>query len=283
MVSRRRLAALLCVLAGLPALAQEPRTIPIPPPPVPDGPPALPPPDETRPPTPSEGPGTGFADGSDGPEILPPKNHFVVPPWHPSPPPAAFAGSDCNFNAWAGGNVFSPDFRSYQILAGGYFSAAIGPKIPAFNYLPVTIRKGWMLTAKDDRDSIISGNWECLAGLTAAPITSKYGHYLAGPSFLLRKNFLALGTSCVPYTQLGAGFVASDAYKDQTQQALGQMFEFYLHAQVGLRYFVTDTLSIDLEGGLQHISSANITNRNLGVNSLGGQVGVTYHFPWGER
>ena len=57
-------------------------------------------------------------------------------------------------------------------------------------------------------------------------------------------------------------------------------FELEAHAQIGLRYFISDNWSLDIEGGYQHISNAGMASRNAGVNAgLGGQRGVTYHFP----
>jgi len=204
-------------------------------------------------------------------------------PRHPTPPPATFSGSSCDFNPWCGDNLFSPDFHSLQILGGMYASTSLGPEIPAFNFIPLTVRKGWMLTAPGVNDHIFQGNWECLAGFTVAAITSSYGHLAASPTVHLRRNYLAAGSSIVPYTQLGVGLFISDAYKDRTQRAIGQGCEFTLQAQWGVRWFVTSTMSVDVEMGYQHISNAYQSDRNAGVNAIGAQVGITYHFPWGVK
>lgn len=204
-------------------------------------------------------------------------------PRHPTPPPATFSGSSCDFNPWCGDNLFSPDFHSCQFLGGMYASTSLGPEIPAFNFIPFTVRKGWMLTAPGVNDHIFQGNWECLAGLSVAAITTSYGHVALSPTVHLRRNYLALGSSIVPYTQLGVGLFISDAYKDRTQRAIGQGCEFTLQAQWGVRVFVTSTMSVDVEMGYQHISNAQQSDRNAGVNSIGAQVGITYHFPWGVK
>ncbi|MSR54111.1 MAG: hypothetical protein EXS09_12590 [Gemmataceae bacterium] len=204
-------------------------------------------------------------------------------PPHPTPPPATFSGSACDFNPWCGNNLFSPDFHSYQVLGGYYVSSTLGPDIPDFSFVPFTIRKGWMLTAPGIDHSFLTGNWECLAGLTAASITTTYGHYAVSPTVHLRRNFLAVGSSIVPYAQLGVGFFISDAYKDKSQRAIGQACEYTVQAQCGVRFFVTSEMSIDVEAGFQHISNAYQSSRNLGVNAFGAQVGITYHFPWGVK
>jgi hypothetical protein len=206
------------------------------------------------------------------------------PAWRPNPPPAAFAGSACNFNvACLPGDLFSPDYSSCQVLLGAYASSSLGPTIHAFNYLPLSLRCGWMLTAPDDIDGDFRGNWECLAGLNIAPIISRYGHCAAGPSLYLRRNFVHPDATLVPYTQVGAGFLITDANTAKWQDAIGQAFEMHLQANIGLRYFISDHWSLDIEGGYQHISNCGMSSRNAGVNALGAQIGFTYHFPAGEK
>jgi hypothetical protein len=200
-------------------------------------------------------------------------------PWHPNPPPAAYAGSACNFNLNCGDDIFSPDFRSYQVLVGAYASSSLGPTINSFDYIPITFRAGWMLTAPNDEDGWLRGNWECLAGLTVADIFTKYGSYYVGPAAYLRRNFVLPGASLVPYAQLGVGFILTDAFEADWQRAIGQAFEFQFHAQIGFRYLISQNWSLDIEGGYQHTSNAGMSSRNAGVNALGGQVGFTYHFP----
>ena len=166
------------------------------------------------------------------------------------------------------------------MLAGAYFTSTLGPCVPVFNYMPVTIRQGWMLTAPKD-EGPLRGNWEFLADVTAAQVISSYGNYLAGSSLFLRYNFLSPDSVLIPYSQIGGGVVFTDAYKDQTQRAIGQSFELIFHYELGLKYFVAPNLSLDIEGGYQHISKARMASRNCGVNALGAQIGVTYYFPWG--
>lgn len=206
-----------------------------------------------------------------------------VRPWHPNAPPTSYAGSACNFNLNCGDNIFSPDYQSCQVLVGGYWSSSIGPSINSFNYLPITFRAGWMLTAPDDNDGDLRGNWECLTGLNVAPIISKYGHCLIGPSVYLRRNLVSPGSQFVPYAQIGAGFIVSDANKADWQHAIGSAMEAQFHAQIGCRYFISDNWSLDIEGGLQNINNLNLASRNAGVNAIGAQIGFTYHFPTGGK
>jgi hypothetical protein len=180
-----------------------------------------------------------------------------------------------------GADPFAAGATSTQVLGGAYFSAAIGPRIPFFNYVPLSVRSGMMLTSPEDHWWGRS-NCECLVDLTGALITSKYGNWFAGPTFFLRANWLEFGSTFVPYTQVGAGGVINDAYKEPNQHAIGEAFEFYLHWEWGVRCFVAPNLSLDVEGGLQHISNGGLASRNYGMNAFGAAVGLTYFFPWGQ-
>lgn len=244
-------------------------------PPVPTGPPLEPPPAETRRPTWLE----------DGPAVIP--AGAVTPgsgtftgqdtAW-----PVAHTGSACNFDApdaapsWM---MYEP--TSVQVLMGAYVSSTLGPTIPSFHYLPLTVRQGWNLGSPFGR--AVGGNWEFLADVTGAAITSSYGSYFAGSSLYFRYNWANPESPLIPYCQGGAGAVLNDAYHDRTQRAIGQELEFYLHAEVGLKCMIAPNLSLDIEGGLQHISNGGLASRNYGVNALGASVGFTYYFPWGTH
>lgn len=171
-----------------------------------------------------------------------------------------------------------------QILAGAYFSGRPGPEIPAFNYLPLTVRYGWELGGRESETLL--GMWrntDFIVDLTGALIISDYGTVLGGPKFHFRKNFAAPGSEVIPYCQIGFGFILNDAYHDQSQRALGHFFEFTEHAEVGLKWMVAPDLSLDVALAAQHISNAGLANRNLGVNAFGGQIGLTYYFSGGRN
>lgn len=193
----------------------------------------------------------------------------------PTPPPLASPASETGMEA-----LFRPGATSAEFRGGAYWNFNFGPRIPAFNYVPLSIRQGMMLTCPENHWWGY-GNYECLIDLTGAAITSTFGHYFVGPSFYLRANWVT--DSCVvPYFQLGTGGVWNDAYKDQGQRAIGEGFEFYQHVELGLKYFVAPNMSLDVEGGLQHLSNGGLARRNLGVNALGATVGFTYYLPTGR-
>ena len=243
------------------------------PPPIPTGPPLVVPA--------AEPPGQTWIEG--GSAVVPAEAavggpHGFVAGDAPWPGPAGRFGSACSFEIDDGSNGIFPNPTSSQVLFGSYFTARIGPPVPDFNYLSVSVRHGWDLGRLPGADPAVPGYWEFLTDVTGAAVTSSYGNWFAGTSFLLRYNWAERGSFLVPYTQGGVGGIFTDAYKDPFQRAIGQSFEFRLHAEVGLKCFVAPNLSVDIEGGLQHISNANMASRNLGANALGGSVGLTYYF-----
>jgi hypothetical protein len=197
---------------------------------------------------------------------------FVAAVCPATPQPAAAA---CPADPFAAGAT------SAEVRGGAYFSTNAGPSSPRFDYVPVSVRRGWMLTGPDDY-WWGRGNFECLCDLTGARATSGFGSWFAGPSLFLRFNWLEADAPVVPYAQVGAGGVLTDAYRVRTQPAIGQAFEYYLHYEVGVKCFVAPNLSVDVEGGLQHISNGGMSSRNAGVNAIGVTVGLTYYFPRAE-
>lgn len=209
---------------------------------------------------------------------------LFVTPWHPEPPPATYSTSGCNFNVWCGDDLFTPDFSTVQMLVGGYCSSSsIGPRVPRFDYAAITYRGGLMINAPQDTDACWRGNLELLCDLTAGCVTSNYGNYIFGPAMIGRYNFVQPNASLIPYLQFGAGFIVTDADKDQTQNAIGQAFNARLFAGVGVHCLLRENLFLDIEGGYSSISDLGLAERGAGVHSLGVQFGLTYFFRSGGR
>ena len=91
-------------------------------------------------------------------------------------------------------------------------------------------------------------------------------------------NFVQPGWRFIPYVQGGVGIVYTDAYKDETQQAIGQAIELTPQCSLGLRYLINKNWSLDGEAMFHHISNAGLAKRNRSINAVGGFVGVTYFF-----
>ena len=173
-----------------------------------------------------------------------------------------------------------------QIMGGYYQHTGLGPGAPfgstvdpEFDYAPIDVRVGYLVTAPSDRNSLFRGAGEILLDVMVAPVTKGYADIVVGPSILLRYNFVQPNAKLVPYIQGGAGIVYSDAYQTQGQDALGEAVEFILQSGIGVRYMINHRWSLDLEGGFQHISNAGFADRNGGINNVGGTVGFTYYLP----
>ena len=163
-----------------------------------------------------------------------------------------------------------PDF--VQFLSGVSRTTSIGPKIPDFDYTPITTRVGWYLT-----DPIAPGAVSFLIDYSTDIVTDGFGHYVTGPSLVFRYERRP-DRVLVPYIHAGVGLAFNDAYRDQKQRAIGAFTEFYDHAGAGLRYRFAPKWSLDVEVLLQHFSNADTASRNLGVTNVGFLGGLTYTF-----
>jgi Lipid A 3-O-deacylase (PagL) len=162
----------------------------------------------------------------------------------------------------------------FQVLAGSYFEAHIGPRnTKDYNYMTLAFRVG--CRPCEDWGFIGQRTSVMLEGLIA-PVYGQYGNLMGGPSILLRFDLLDPHGALVPYIQGGTGFVLDDGYHDPAQRGLGEAFEFLQQVAVGVRWKVSSNVSVFAEGGLQHISNASLATRNFGVNGLGGSVGIEW-------
>jgi Lipid A 3-O-deacylase (PagL) len=172
---------------------------------------------------------------------------------------------------------FAKGTHEFEALAG-YFKS-VDPTIPPPVGRPIletalaTFRYGWMLN--DQRSGIFAGNEEFMLEVFGGPITEGPGSYLAGGTMLLRHNFgWGQHPVLVPYLQIGAGFVGSDASSDQSQFSIGTPVEFNLQASLGTRWRLNRSWSINTEFNYRHISNAGLSSRNGGYDLVGGFIGL---------
>jgi lipid A 3-O-deacylase len=175
--------------------------------------------------------------------------------------------------------LYAKNRLSAQFVAGALF----GPlsefqDYPTFNYAQTNLRFGWMVDEPSKSRYFGTGNFELLFELTNSIVFEGFGNYVRGFTLLGRYNLLLPDPRWALYFQLGVGAVVNDAYKDMSQSAIGQSVEFTPQASIGLRYFISRNWTLDVEAMLHHISNAYLAERNDGIDSVGGFLGVTYFF-----
>ena len=84
--------------------------------------------------------------------------------------------------------------------------------------------------------------------------SEKYGTYMTGGTFYLRQNY-DISDKIDLFTQEGVGFVFGDAYKNRSQDKLGNPLEFTFQLGAGARYNLSNRWSIDIGFLLKHISN----------------------------
>jgi hypothetical protein len=176
---------------------------------------------------------------------------------------------------------------SLQVLTGYYVLAngdtarqAIGQggRTLHFDYGLQTFRLERTTFSSVFADTPFRGSTSLLFEFNGAVVTRDFGNYFAGPSVLGRYSLGTENAAVRPYIQCGLGLVYTDANRERTQRIIGGDVEFLLQSQVGVRIPLNDRWSLDVEGGVHHISNANTRSRNIGANTLGGSAGVTYRF-----
>ena len=76
---------------------------------------------------------------------------------------------------------------------------------------------------------------------------------------------------------MGIGILYNDIYRDRSQDLIGNSIEFTPQGGMGLRLPIDKRISIDTEFIYHHISNADISERNVGVNGVGIFIGITYN------
>jgi opacity protein-like surface antigen len=177
------------------------------------------------------------------------------------------------------GFLFKKDRVSMQFVGGGLWSPfLINEHRSDIDYYQANLRVGVMLTDPDKPKYFFRGNVEGIIEATYSRVHEGSGTFLYGGVFLVRYNIVYPESRIVPYMQVGAGVVYNDIYKDRDQGVIGQSIEFTFRSGIGIRFFVSDNWSIDVEGAFEHVSNAGMSDRNSGMNAGGGFIGFTYFF-----
>lgn len=165
-----------------------------------------------------------------------------------------------------------------EFVAGAFFSVDSGySDRPTINLASQKLRFGMMLT--DPHGSgVLAGNAELLVEGIVGEVFAGPGSTIAGGTVILRYNFFHPHRWFTPYFQLGVGGSYNDIADTESQVLLGSEIQFLLEGELGLRAMLNERLSLVVEGGLLHLSNAGTTERNHGLNCLGGSAGLAFSF-----
>jgi lipid A 3-O-deacylase len=176
-------------------------------------------------------------------------------------------------------DVYVKDRLSAQFVAGALFTPVAWVKShTTFNYVQTDLRFGWMASEPSKTKYFGMGNFELLFELTNSFIYEGPGNYMRGFTLLGRYNLLLSNPRWATYIQVGVGAVVNDVYEDMSQNSVGQAIEFTPQMSIGLRHFIARHWTMDLEAMFHHVSNAHFSDRNNGINAVGGFLGVTYFF-----
>jgi hypothetical protein len=165
-----------------------------------------------------------------------------------------------------------------QVVVGPYFHLApTGNPRPRTDFVLGGVRYGWMLSSPG-RECVLRGNFEFLLEAFCAGIFEGPGNYLVGADMMFRYNFVQPRARLIPYLQTVTGGLYNDVYKTKTQGLLDTRWEFYLGADIGLRWMMRSDLALTGEIGYRHISNNETGDQNLGLNSLGATFGFSLFF-----
>ncbi|HEY0368882.1 MAG TPA: acyloxyacyl hydrolase [Chthoniobacterales bacterium] len=163
------------------------------------------------------------------------------------------------------------------LMAGAAGAPVLGPGGISYIYTATELRAGWMLYTPH-RGSWLSGNFEVFGMVGGGGMLRGFGSYVVTSDLLLRYNFVQPGARIVPYLQAGAGVFYSDISQHHQQEDIGNTIEADLRGGPGVKFLLNAQWSIDTEMYIEHISNAGTSDRNVGINSLGGLIGVSRAF-----
>jgi opacity protein-like surface antigen len=173
---------------------------------------------------------------------------------------------------------FDKGQHEFQLSAGAYTSLFnFGPYRPKITDIDTSLRLGWMLYTPRG-SGFFRGNFEFLIEADGALDVQGPKTGAVGGNLVFRYNFVQPGSKWAPYVQLQGGGVYNDIAHDPYQHLIGRDEEFFLGVGVGVRYFLNPRTALTVEIDYRHNSDANTANRNIGLNSVGGMLGVSVFF-----
>ena len=192
---------------------------------------------------------------------------------------AAFAGKEIvEAKETVTGTPFDQGRTEIQLGDGAFSSfQTTSRERQGFSDIDLVVRWGKMLYTPEG-EGFFRGNVEFLVEGYGAVLTEGPGTGYGGLSLMMRYNFVQPDARWIPYFHVKAGGIYNDMYQDEQQRVFGQAFEFDLGGGLGMRYLCSDRCGVFLEFDYRHISNGDTADRNLGLNSFGGYLGVSYFY-----
>jgi hypothetical protein len=166
-----------------------------------------------------------------------------------------------------------PEPDETELLAS-YFASPLwdAGRHQTFDLAGVTARAAWPLQF----GSYGGQQWSLVGELLCARVVNGFdpGAVLVGPSAGLLYRLLPNPGTISPYLLGSLGAVYTDAYRDRSQDQLGEALEFKSTFAVGSRIRLSSDWSGVAEVSLNHISDGGLSKRNCGVNAVGFSLGV---------
>jgi len=188
----------------------------------------------------------------------------------PSAPPVSDAP-----DIWADGvgNGFKAGVQSVSLSLGAGQGVHIFGGKQCHELALASLSYGLMLGPVKGSDHWYRGNWEVRGELFGGSEFAPNEEWVVGLTPHLRYNF-ATGTRWVPYADVGAGVSATSVGPPD----LSHTFEFNLQAATGVRWFFRNNLAFSVEARYLHMSCAGMHTPNLGLNNVGGMVGISWFY-----
>ena len=164
------------------------------------------------------------------------------------------------------GSPFDQGRMELQSASGAYFSFNNSGQ-PGVDYSSTSYRLGIMLNTPSG-DGCLRGNNELLLQFTYGGVFHGAGNGLGVAAVLWRYNFVQPDSRWVPYVQAGIGAMYNDIFDDRPVTPVAHEWELNLEAAVGVRYFLSERWSINVEADYRY----------SGFDSVGASVGLGLHF-----
>ena len=169
---------------------------------------------------------------------------------------------------WAGS--FEEPLRKgtteWGIMAGYGLSNSLGPSKPGIDFVTLMPRFGAFaeIQANPPFKGSLEGVVEAVPALVAFEDSQTI--YGGGFNLLLRYDF-ATGTRVVPFLEGERGSYSRRRNRRPAISVSCLAIQLYLAIAPGMRYFLNKRAALSLEYRFHHISDANTTEHNPGLNS----------------